>query len=346
MQKRPTMYGIAEKLGISSGSVYRALNNKGRISPQTRQRVLDAAKEMGYETNRVAQSLRRSPIRIGVILCCPVLDYLTDICRGVHAALDELRQFNVFADVRDFGAVNSEDRVEGIIRALDDFQRDGVQGAALFLSGDNTLFSEKIQEMSASGIRIATIANDVAGCARSLSITADGTTAGRLATQILALGCRSGWIAILIGKRKTGIHSSKVSGFLAELQEKGCYSDIDVIEHDGTGASVIEQMGRIFSDPVPDGVYISAALSHSALAFFEKLETGSAQIFMTDLRMDQRQLLSSGKAVASIFQNPYRQCKHCIDRLYNQIINNTDKEEICRIIPQALFLSNLVLCEM
>ena len=54
MQKRPTMYGIAEKLGISSGSVYRALNNKGRISPQTRQRVLDAAKEMGYETNRVA----------------------------------------------------------------------------------------------------------------------------------------------------------------------------------------------------------------------------------------------------------------------------------------------------
>ena len=346
MKKRPTMYDIADQLGISTGSVYRALNNKGRISAQTRQRVLDAARDLGYVTNRAAQSLRKSPVSIGVVLCCPVSDYLRDIHRGVDAALDELRQYNVFADVRDFGAVNSEDRFEEISQALGDFQSREVQGVALFLSGDNTLFSEKIRELSDRGTRIATIANDIKGCARSLSVSADGTTAGRLAAQILALGCRGGRVAILTGKRKTGIHSSKVSGFLTEAEEKGWYTDIRTVEHDGTDASVTDQLKGIFSDPPPDGLYISAALSRNALAFFERLDTRGTQIVMTDLRLEQRQFLSSGKVAASIFQNPYRQGKYSIERLYNQIISDTREEEICQIIPQALFLSNLVLCEM
>ena len=153
-------------------------------------------------------------------------------------------------------------------------------------------------------------------------------------------------MAILTGKRKTGIHSSKVSGFLTEAEEKGWYSDICVVEHDGTDASVIEQMKKIFDGPKPDGVYISAALSREALVFFEKLETRSTQIVMTDLRLEQQMLLSSGKVAASIFQNPYRQGKHSIEKLHNQILNNTEEEEICQIIPQALFASNLVLCEM
>ena len=48
-KKQPTIYDIAAHLGVSTGTVNRALNNKGRISEDTRKRVLAAAEELGYK---------------------------------------------------------------------------------------------------------------------------------------------------------------------------------------------------------------------------------------------------------------------------------------------------------
>lgn len=77
--KRVTIYDIAQALNISSTTVYRALHNTGRISESTKQRVLDMAKKMNYQLNYSAQALRRSPITIGVILCCPILPFCQEV---------------------------------------------------------------------------------------------------------------------------------------------------------------------------------------------------------------------------------------------------------------------------
>ena len=344
--KRPTIYDIAEKLGISSGSVYRALNNTGRVSAQTRQRVLDAAQEMGYVANKAAQSLRRTPVRIGVILCCPVENYLNDIRSGVEAALEELRRLNVIGDIRDFGCVNSEQRRAEIKQTMVDFKESGYQGAALFLSGNNAVFADTIREMVDGGMRVATIANDITGSARSLSVSADGNAAGRLAAQILSIGCRGGRISILTGRRSTGIHSSKVSGFLDEAGSRDLFSQIDIIEHDGTDAAAIARLRRILTQDPPDGVYVSAALPREACEWIASRSVGNVRIVMTDLRPEQKRLLTSGAVCAAIYQNPRRQGKWGIERLYAQIDAHKEEEEIFRIVPQALFVANFELCEM
>ena len=50
---------LAQKLDISIGTVSRALNGKPDVNDQTRQRVLDAAAEMGYVPNQAGRALRR-----------------------------------------------------------------------------------------------------------------------------------------------------------------------------------------------------------------------------------------------------------------------------------------------
>ncbi|MEQ1901452.1 MAG: LacI family DNA-binding transcriptional regulator [Devosia sp.] len=50
---------LAEHLGLSIGTVSRALNNRPDVNPETRKRVLEAADELGYVPNQSGQSLRK-----------------------------------------------------------------------------------------------------------------------------------------------------------------------------------------------------------------------------------------------------------------------------------------------
>lgn len=67
--KKVTIRQIAEYLNLSIAAVSRALDGYPDISIETRQRVLDAAQEMGYVPNRAARQLRRQKTdAIGYIL--------------------------------------------------------------------------------------------------------------------------------------------------------------------------------------------------------------------------------------------------------------------------------------
>lgn len=63
-----TIYDIAEATGYSAPTVSKALNGQGSLSEETRQRILDKAKELGYEPNITARTLttKKSHL-IGVI---------------------------------------------------------------------------------------------------------------------------------------------------------------------------------------------------------------------------------------------------------------------------------------
>ncbi len=50
-KKKPTVQDIAISIGISASTVSRALNNHPRISNQTKEKVWDAAKKVGYKGN-------------------------------------------------------------------------------------------------------------------------------------------------------------------------------------------------------------------------------------------------------------------------------------------------------
>lgn len=61
--------GLADHLGISIGTVSRALNNKPDVNPKTRIKVLQAAKELGYMPDQAGRSLRKGTSNvIGFVL--------------------------------------------------------------------------------------------------------------------------------------------------------------------------------------------------------------------------------------------------------------------------------------
>ncbi len=69
--RRPTMNDVARSAGVSLKSVSRVINDEVGASPATRERVLQAARSLGYRRNDAAHALRRSDGRsasVGLVL--------------------------------------------------------------------------------------------------------------------------------------------------------------------------------------------------------------------------------------------------------------------------------------
>ncbi|MBZ0282057.1 MAG: LacI family transcriptional regulator [Anaerolineae bacterium] len=92
--KRPTQKDVAQRAGVSRSTVSYVLNDQTElkipISDETRQRVMDAIAELGYEPDARAQSLRSGSTNIvGVII--PVIQnpFFWQILSGISESLQE-----------------------------------------------------------------------------------------------------------------------------------------------------------------------------------------------------------------------------------------------------------------
>ncbi|WP_405006834.1 LacI family transcriptional regulator [Kitasatospora purpeofusca] len=61
MQYRVTIRDVAARAGVSAGAVSLALNNRPGVSQETRRRITEAARELGWSPNLAARSLARGP---------------------------------------------------------------------------------------------------------------------------------------------------------------------------------------------------------------------------------------------------------------------------------------------
>lgn len=68
MSTRPKLQDVADLANVSIGTASQALNNKSSVLPQTRDRVLQAARELGYELPVRASSTEKRISTLGVLV--------------------------------------------------------------------------------------------------------------------------------------------------------------------------------------------------------------------------------------------------------------------------------------
>jgi LacI family transcriptional regulator len=83
-----TIVEVAEKAGVSLGTVSRVMNNDSHVSPETRERVSTVMREMGYVANRQARGLKGSRTNvIGVLAPDLGTGYIGEILHGIDTEL-------------------------------------------------------------------------------------------------------------------------------------------------------------------------------------------------------------------------------------------------------------------
>jgi len=94
--KRPTIADIAQRAGVTKSTVSFALNDRPGVSGATRTRILDIAKEMGWQPSRTARALSGGRAGVlGLVVDRPartlgIEPYFMQLISGIEGALSNL----------------------------------------------------------------------------------------------------------------------------------------------------------------------------------------------------------------------------------------------------------------
>ncbi|AEH51451.1 LacI family DNA-binding transcriptional regulator [Pseudothermotoga thermarum] len=135
MKKFVTISDVAKEAGVSINTVSRVLNNKPDVSPETRKKVLEAAKKLGYIKNATASCFRRSVSKtIGVVFEDSSNPFYTEVFKGIEMRARgygyQVILMNTERDyVNELKAVDTllEKRVDGIIISPTQFAQEDIE---------------------------------------------------------------------------------------------------------------------------------------------------------------------------------------------------------------------------
>jgi LacI family transcriptional regulator len=135
MAQRITMSDVAREAGVSLMTVSRVVNDKGEISPETRERVQEVIEKLGYRPSGIARSLAGGQTyTIGLVVPDIANPYFSGMAHGVTSV----------ANAEGFGVLlcdceEASDRELTMLDVLEEKRVDGVVVAAPRTSTDELL---------------------------------------------------------------------------------------------------------------------------------------------------------------------------------------------------------------
>ncbi len=89
-QTKITVKDLAQLCGVSIGTVDRAINNRAGINPQTKEKILQTARELGFVKDQNALNLRSGQSKIiGILITDLGTEFLTSLITSVEEAAAE-----------------------------------------------------------------------------------------------------------------------------------------------------------------------------------------------------------------------------------------------------------------
>jgi LacI family transcriptional regulator len=176
-----TLADIARALGVSKMTVSRAINNHSEISPETRQRILEAAQRMNYRPNQYARALTTNrSFLLGVVVPDLMHSYFAEICRGIETVAKPLGYQNLICST-DEDAANEEAEIQALLPRTDGLILASSASAA------GTRFYRRILREQAKIVLIDRLLEGL----KCSTVTTDDVKVGALATEhLIKLGHR------------------------------------------------------------------------------------------------------------------------------------------------------------
>ncbi|MEV0143450.1 MULTISPECIES: LacI family DNA-binding transcriptional regulator [unclassified Nonomuraea] len=87
--RRPTMADVAREVGVTAKTVSRVLNDDGPVAVETRERVMEAVRKLGYQPNLMARNMRVGARDAAIGLVIPEMGnpFFGTVAGGVESAV-------------------------------------------------------------------------------------------------------------------------------------------------------------------------------------------------------------------------------------------------------------------
>lgn len=305
-----TIQQIAEIAGVSRGTVDRALNHRGRISPQVEQRILEIAEKCGYVKkcgNKTTTAVKSRKKIIGIITQLSASPFMDEVNRGIADACRELKARNIEVLVRACQSVDEREQAA----AIDELLLLGMEALAL-MPADSNLIRDKINELiERYEIPVVTFNSDIVGTKRSCYIGLDNRRSGQTAAGLMAaMTGKKGQILIITGYLTNSVSSKRVDGFIETMKDDFPKMELAAVQTSFDRADEVEKIivNTMRSFPELSGIFLASSGQAGVGKAFLKLGIKRRPyVIIYDMTPDNKEALLDDTVDFLIDQEGYAQ---------------------------------------
>lgn len=330
---------IAHALGVSIGTVDRALHGRSGISPKTRERVLKMAETLGYKPNVAARYLKLNrKLRISVQLPEEIAAFFDALRNGIKEAASPFGS-TVELQFRTYPHLG-----EGDLALFEQSLQEQVDGI-IVAPGNPRLLRPLLRKASAGGIPVVCVATDAPGTERLTSISTDPYTSGAMAAEMLTRCVKNpGAVLVVTGGLSTVDHTEKLRGFAAWLSEmRSPLTILPVIEaHDDPAEAGSKTREALERHPDLCAVYVTTANSIPVLEAMEEAgRLHHTATITTDLFPSLVPYIRSGAVLGTVYQRPQTQGRMALLSIYRFLMEGVSPLPRQPLPPHIILQSNL-----
>jgi LacI family transcriptional regulator len=336
---KATVADIARNCGLSTATVDRVLNNRPGASAANRQRVMEAAKQLGYLPTLDQVVLPSKPAHLEFFLPIGSNAFMADLAHHIE---DYAQRLPLVASCRihNLGGI-SPGALQASVENLS-LKANGVGVIAV----DHPRTRNILRELVEAGIRLVTLVSDVPAAPRSAYVGIDNRVAGRTAAFLMGrfIGGRTGHLAMVVGSRSYRGHEEREMGFRSVLAEE--FPNLTVSSaveiNDEPDASYSATIKALHNEPELLGIYcVGAGRSGVAKALLEVRPRRKPVFICHDLTKETRRYLVDDLADVVIDQNARLIAEQSVIRLLGSIASSVPYLTKKFIEPRLIFKENV-----
>lgn len=242
----PSMADVAAVAGVSHQTVSRVLNNKGKVHPDTRERVLEAINQMGYRRNEAARALASNSSRlIGIVTPRFVNFGPATTLLSVQLAANKKGYLVSVATLPQYNS-------ENLRIAVDDFLSLGVAGLIVIVPVEQMAVELEAQQIPVPTLAIAS--TWLEGPTRIPRVGVDQRPGARAGMQLLKdRGCQT--VAHIAGPKDWFDANERKRAWEAGLAEFGLKAG-PLLQGDWSAKSGRELALELDIDNLPDAIFV------------------------------------------------------------------------------------------
>ncbi len=326
--KRIGIKDIAEKAGVSAGTVDRVLHQRGDVKAETRTKVMAIVEELNYKPNIFARSLAYKKERRIVLISPDSRDknpYWEKATIGVERAGISLEDHNTAISQIHFDASQKDSFVQAINQALE-LEPDGLVIDPVF----KDVIQEKAAVFREQQIPFVFFDANIKGVGKLAYFGQDAAQSGQVAARLMRNALADDEKVLIIKLSKDKVFSqhinSRITGFIAALNTPK--SDVEVWEMSlcewETRREEIADMLR--RKPYP-GIFVPNTRVYKVARFLEDYQLEKKLLIGYDLIDENIAALKSGGIDFLISQRPEEQTYNAIMSLFNYIISKQEVQK-------------------
>jgi LacI family transcriptional regulator len=340
-RRNATLFDIADALGISTGTVHRALHNHPGVSAATRSRVLQVSKSLGYRPNLAARFLsQRKRFRISVNTLSGTTSFWDEVRDGINQGARALGVENVELDFRTYPLLGEAEE-EAFVSA----SRAESNGIIAFPSRPKN-FREWMKRAAKSQMPVVCVSTDAPDSGRLAVISIDTMASGSLAADLIGkFAGHKGKVAATLSALSINEHAEKFEAFRTTV--KSLHPEMQVLEpiedHDTESEAYDKCRVLFLANPDLAGLYITTEASIPVIqAAKDAGMLGRLSIITTDLFPKLAEELGAGSVAATIYQRPRTQGRLAFQVLYNHLADGrTPPRAQVTLVPHLVMRGNL-----